>query len=512
MSSVVVQFVLEKNGSVAAQEVDAKVRTILGQLPVGTDPPVIDKLAVDAAPVMTIAVSGRRDFREVTEFARKQIKENLETLSGVGSVVLVGGRQRAVQIILDPEKMLKYDNLTVEEVRLALLRENREDPGGRVDRRQSELVLRTLGRMETPAAFNRLILGNRNGQPIRVEDVGRVEDSYEEPRGLSRLYVKGQSDPDQPGENAVSLIVQKQSGYNTVQVVEAVRKRLAELLPGLPSDIRAEVIRDQSRFIRNSMEEVQTHLLLAALLVSLSILLFLRDWRTTIIATLSIPTSLVGTFAFMYWMGFTINNFTMIGLILAVGIVVDDAVVVHENIFRHMEEYGRSGTEAAAGATREIALAVVATTLSLVVVFAPIAFMGGTVGRFFNCFGFVVGFSVLMSMFVSFTMTPMLCSPFLKLEHGAKTSKSGFFWRLLEGSYSAVLGWSLRHRWAVVLLALGVLFSTPAAVRPGRQGLRAQGRPERVRGRPSPCRRATRWSAGTRSSTRSTAGCAGCPA
>jgi HAE1 family hydrophobic/amphiphilic exporter-1 len=461
-SQVVVSFVLEKNGNVAAQEVDAKVRTILGQLPVGTDPPVIDKVAVDAAPVMTVAVSGRRDLREVTEIAKKRIKENLETINGVGSVVLVGGQPRAVHVVLDPDKLLKYEGLTVEDVRLALVRENREDPGGRVDRRQSELVLRTLGRVEKPQDFAKLIVANRNGQPVRIEDIGHVEDASEEPRGLSRLWLKGESADARPGENAVSLIVQKQSGSNTVQVADAVRKRLGDILPTLPDDVRVEVIRDQSRFIRNSMEEVKTHLLMAALLVSASILLFLRDWRTTIIATLAIPTSIVGTFAFMDAMGFTINNFTMIGLILAVGIVVDDAVVIHENIFRHMEEYGRPAMEAAATATREIALAVVATTLSLVVVFAPIAFMGGQVGRFFNCFGFVVGFSVLMSMAISFTMTPMLCARFLKLEsgHGAG-SKQGLVWRIIEGGYAAILGWSLRHRCAVVLAALGVLFSTP---------------------------------------------------
>jgi HAE1 family hydrophobic/amphiphilic exporter-1 len=457
-SQVVVQFVLEKNGAVAAQEVDSKVRTILSQLPQGTDPPIIDKLAIDAAPVMTIAVSGRRDFREVTEIAKKRIKEDLETLPGVGSVVLVGGRQRAIHVILDPDKLMKYENLTVDDVRRALVRENQEQPGGRVDRRQSELVLRTMGRVERPQDFAKLIVGNRNGQPVRIEDVGWVEDSYEEPRGLSRLWSGG----DGPGQNAVSLIVQKQAGSNTVAVVDTVRRRLDQILEGLPHDIRAETIRDQSRFIKNSMEEVKTHLLLAAVLVSASILLFLRDWRTTIIATLAIPTSLVGSFAFMYAMGFTLNNFTMIGLILAVGIVVDDAVVVHENIFRHMEEYGRSAWEAASKATSEIALAVLATTLSLVVVFAPIAFMGGQVGRFFNCFGFVVGFSVLSSMFISFTMTPVLCSRFLKLDagHGA-TSKQGFIWQMIEGSYVRLLGWSLRHRWAIVLLCVGVIAATP---------------------------------------------------
>lgn len=460
-AQVVVQFKLEKNGDVAAREVDSKVQTILSRLPVGTDPPIIDKLAIDAAPVMTVAISGRRDLREVTEIARKRVKEELETIYGVGSVVLVGGQRRAINVIIDPEQLLKYDNLTIEDIRQTLIRENQEQPGGRVDRGQSELVLRTLGRVERPEEFAYLIVGNRNGQPIRIEDIGRVEDSFEEPRGSSRLWIRGQADENQPGLNAVSLIIQKQSGSNTVAVVQAVKKRLAALQSTLPDDITCETIRDQSRFIENSMEEVKWHLLLAAILVSASILLFLRDWRTTIIATLAIPTSLIGAFTFMYLMGFSINNFTMIGLILAVGIVVDDAVVVHENIFRHMEERGLSAMEAASTATREIALAVVATTLSLVVVFAPIAFMGGMVGRFLSCFGWVVGFAVVMSMFVSFTMTPMLCSRFLKLEHGQKSSKDGFIWRMIEGTYLGMLGWSLRHRWVIVLLSLGVLFSTP---------------------------------------------------
>ena len=398
ISTVVVAFKLEKNGDVGAQEVDAKVRTILTQLPVGTDPPIIDKLAVDAAPVVTIVVSGRRDFREVTEIARKKLKEDLETLPGVGSVVLIGGRQRAVHVTLDPDKLQKYESLTVEDVRQALVRENREDPGGRVDRRQSEVGVRVLGRVERTEFFNKLIIANRNGQPVRIEDVGRAEEGIEEPRGISRLWAAGESPDDEPGQNAVSLVVQKQSGRNTVEVVDTVRKRLAELQPTLPPDIRTEVIRDQSRFIKNSMDEVKKHLFMAVVLVSLSVLLFLRDWRTTLIAALAIPTSLIGAFAFMDLMGFTLNSFTMIGLILAVGIVVDDAVVVLENIFRHMEEKGLTAWQAASSATREIALAVLATTLSLVVVFAPVAFMGGQVGRFFNAFGWVVGFCVMMSM------------------------------------------------------------------------------------------------------------------
>ncbi|MFM7740342.1 MAG: efflux RND transporter permease subunit, partial [Planctomycetota bacterium] len=260
--------------------------------------------------------------------------------------------------------------LSAEDVRQALLRQNLELPGGRVDQGPEELVLRTMGRIESSEDFERLIVADRAGYPVRISDIGRVEESFEEPRGFSRL----------DGDNAVSLIVQKQSGLNTVQVVHAVKERLEKIRPTLPQDITSVIIRDQSRFIETSIEEVKFHLLLAAVLVSLTILFFIRDWRTTLIATLAIPMSMIPTFAFMAIMGFTLNNITMLGLILAIGIVIDDAVVVHENIFRHMEEFGRSAREAARTATGEIASAVIATTLSLLVIFVPVAFMEGRVG------------------------------------------------------------------------------------------------------------------------------------
>jgi HAE1 family hydrophobic/amphiphilic exporter-1 len=464
MSQVAIEFVLEKNGAVAAQEIDAKVRTILGQLPEGTDAPIIDKFALDAAPVLTLAISGRRDAREITEIARKLIKEDLESLPGVGAVILVGGRQRAIQISIDTDRLQKYPNLTIEDVRQAITRENQEQPGGRIDQGPREVVLRTMGRIREPADFAQLIIANRHGQPIRIQDIGTVTDSIEEPRGLSRLWTN-LSAAAGPGDLAVSLIVQKQSGTNTVAVVEAVKHRLEEIRAVLPDDVVVQIIRDQSRFIENSIHEVQVHLLLAAVLVSLTILLFMRDWRTTLIATLSIPTSMIATFAFMDFMGFTINNITMLGLILAIGIVVDDAVVVHENIFRHMEEYGLSAREAAASATAEIALAVVATTLSLLVIFIPVIFMGGRVGRFFVSFGYVVAFSILMSMMISFTMTPALCSRFLKAEDGHAATKGGPVWRLVEGFYMAALRFSLAHRWLIVLVSVGVFASTPTLMK-----------------------------------------------
>lgn len=450
LSQVVINFKLSKDGDIAAQEVRAKVSTILNQLPVGTDPPLVDKLQVDAAPIMTIAVSGKRDVREVTEIAKKQIKEELETVSGVGSVVLVGGRQRAINIYLDADRLAAY-KLSAEDVRQALLRQNLEVPGGRVDQGPRELMLRTMGRIEQSSDFANLIVADRRDYPVRIRDIGRVEDSIEEPRGLSRL----------DGNNAVSVVVTKQSGTNTVEVVHAVKDRLAQLQQILPADIRYEIIRDQSKFIESSIHEVQFHLLLAAVLVSLTILLFIRDWRTTIIACVAIPASMIPTFAFMYAMDYTLNNITMLGLILAIGIVIDDAVVVHENIFRHMEEHGLSAWDAAKSATSEIASAVVATTLSLLVIFVPVAFMSGQVGRFFNSFGFVVGFSILASMFISFTLTPMLCARFLKAEEGGHKSKDGLVTRMLDSTYGWILGWSLKRRWVIVALSIGVLAATP---------------------------------------------------
>ena len=452
VSVVTVQFQLSKNGNVGTQEVRDKVNTILAELPDGTESPIIDKFDTSSMPVLTIAVSGRRDFREVTELARRKIKERLETVNGVGAITLVGGRVRAMNVIVDTDKLSSY-NLSVDDVRFALVRQNLEVPGGRIDQGSRELVLRTLGRLTTAAEFDAIIVANRNGYPIRVRDVGRVADSSEEARTLARL----------DGVNAVSLVVRKQSGTNTVQVVDDLKARLAEIAPALPPDIETVIIRDNSRFIKKSIEEVKFHLLLAAVLVSLTILLFIRDWRTTVIATLAIPTSIIPTFLFMYYMGFTLNNITMLGLILAIGIVIDDAVVVHENIFRHMEEDGMDALEAARVGTREIALAVMATSLSLVVIFLPIAFMGGIVGRFFSSFGYTVAFAVVMSLFVSFTLTPMLCSRFLKIEPGEAghaKSKDGLVYKLMDGGYGVALRWALRFKPLIVVISIVVICCT----------------------------------------------------
>ena len=458
VSAITVQFDLERNRDVAAQDVRDKVNTILARLPAGTDSPIIDKFDIDAAPVLSVSISAPRDLKEITFIADKQIKQNLETVTDVGAVNIVGGRRRAVQIAVDPGR-LRARGLTIDDISTALRQQNIEVPGGRVDQGSREMVVRTLGRMQDVEDFNILIVGNAGGQPIYLRDVSEITDSVEEPRSLSRLN----------GVNAVTLVVRKQSGSNTVKLIDSVKERLAQIQAILPPDFKLTVIRDQSIFIKRSLHEISFHLLLGAILVACTVFFFLHDWRGTVIASIAIPASLIATFTLMRAMGYTLNNFTMLGMVFAVGIVIDDAIVVLENIHRTMEEKGWSGPRAASFATREIALAVMATTLSLVVIFLPLAFMQGRVGRFFSSYGVTVAFAIMVSLFISFTLTPMLASRFLR--HTAdekrreKKAHGGPLMRWIGKHYTALLGWSLRHRWAVVLSVVLCLASIPVLQR-----------------------------------------------
>src|SRR5213593_2279920 len=448
LSSLVVQFVLEKPRDIAAQDVRDKVAGVLAQLPVGTDPPVIEKFDVDAIPVMGIALSGRRNLREVTELARRQVKEDIETLAGVGQVLMLGGQERAINISVDPDR-LTAQGLSIGEVRDAIQRQNLELPGGRLDQTRRELVVRTMGRVERAADFGDLIVARGGERPLRVRDIGTAEDGIIEPRTLSRLN----------GENAVQLVVRKQSGTNTVEVIDRVHAELDRLRAVLPADVEMRVIRDQSRFIKASIETVRVHMWLGAALVAFTVLLFMRDWRSTVVAGIAIPTSVVSTFTFMRYMGFTLNNVTMLALVLAVGIVIDDAVVVLENIFRHVEEEGTPPRRAASEATAEIALAVMATTLSLVIIFLPVAFMAGRVGRFFHSFGLTVAVAIMISLLISFTLTPSLSARVLR-RVPPERAHGGRLYRVLERAYGRLLAWSLRHRWVIVLLAVATVLST----------------------------------------------------
>jgi len=444
-----IQFLFSRSKDDAAQDVRDKVNQVLSRLPQGVEPPIIDKFDTDASPIMQVCLSGPRTLKELSFIAERQVKERLETVPDVGAVTVVGGRRRAVQIALDLDRLRAY-GLTVADVRSALAAQNVETPGGRVDQSNRELTLRTLGRVEHVWEFADLDLASRGGVPVRLGDIAKVTDGTEEARSLTRLN----------GENTVSLLVRKQSGTNTVEVIRGIKKRLEELRAELPPDVRIDVLRDQSRFIERSLDEVGFHLLLGAVLVALTVFLFLHDWRGTLIASLAIPASIIATFTLMRLMGYTLNNFTMLALVFAVGIVVDDAIVVIENIHRMIEERDLDSKSAAILATREIALAVVATTLSLVVILLPIPFMEGRTGRFFASYGVTVSFAILVSMFVSFTLTPMLGSRLLhrtvdeKLR--LKRAQGGVLMRWLADRYDSLLGWSLNHRWVVMMLAMGV--------------------------------------------------------
>ena len=451
VSIVSIQFALEKDADVAAQEVRDKIATIAGQLPKDADPPVVDKVSTDAAPVLTIAVAANRDLRETTKTVDDRIKKNIESLPGVGQVRFVGERQRQIQVWLDGEKLYAY-NLNIDQVRAALASQNVEIPGGRVDQGSREVSLRTLGRVSRPEDFARIIVANVGGSPVRVSDIGRVIDGVEEPRSLARLN----------GQSAVALEVRKQSGTNTVAVIQAVKEKVDSLATSLPPDFHISYSRDQSNFILESFKAVQEHLVLGGICAGIVVLLFIRSWRSTLITALAIPTSIISTYSLLNIMGFTLNQITMLGLVLVVGIVIDDAIVVLENVFRFMEEKKLSPVEAAIQGTRDIGLAVMATTLSLVIIFLPVAMMSGIVGRFMSSFGFTAAFAIMVSLLVSFTLTPMLCSRWLRpaAESNGTSTKDTWLFRSIDSGYRRMLRWSMAHRWAIVAVCTLVVLST----------------------------------------------------
>src|SRR5205085_1621484 len=365
VSQVFITFLLEKNADVAAQEVRDKVGLIVNDLPETAEAPIVQKLDTDAAPVLRIAVSSPRALREVTDIADKQIKKRIESINGVGNVEIVGGAKREIEIYLDPDKMRAF-NVTVPEVTAAIKQQNMEVPGGRVDEGTRELTVRTLGRIQNPADFNDVAISQRGGYAVKLSDIGYAEDGTEEQRTAATLN----------GTPAVTLVVSKQSGQNTVAVADAVKERLAEIQKTLPPNVQTEIVGDQSIFIKAAVKSIEHHLIEGGLLAAIVVFLFLWNFRSTLIAAIAIPTSIVATFGLMAAMGYTLNQITMLALTLMVGIVIDDAIVVLENIFRFVEEKGMPPFQAAIEGTKEIGLAVMATTLSLLAMTArPISFV-----------------------------------------------------------------------------------------------------------------------------------------
>ncbi|CAN5887795.1 efflux RND transporter permease subunit [soil metagenome] len=460
VSMVVVAFLLEKDADVAAQEVRDRVNRVLPLLPRTIDQPTVEKFDPDSAPVLTLALSAKKPIRDITEYADKRLRRQLESVSGVGQVVVVGGRSRQVNVSLDADRLRAY-NLTVTDVARALQSQNAEIPGGRVEQGAASMTLRTRGRVQSIEEFGNIVVRERAGHPVQLRDVARVEDD------MAEAETKANVD----GEPTVLLTIRRQSGTNTVQVVDAVKERLAEVSPMLPAGYDVRVVRDQADFIRASISTVEEHLVLGSILAAAVVLVFLWNWRSTLIAAVAIPTSIIATFGLIWQQGFTLNSMTMLALTLAVGICMDDAIVVLENIYRFVEEKGMSPREAAVEATREIGLAVLATTLSLIAIFVPVGFMGGIVGRFMTSFGFTMSFAILVSLLVSFTLTPMMAARLIKIKprrvdaagrgiDDHASSKDSRFFRPLDAAYTRILQWSLGHRMVIAGIAALVLLSS----------------------------------------------------
>jgi HAE1 family hydrophobic/amphiphilic exporter-1 len=450
-SQVAIQFVLEKDINVAAQDVRDKINGILPNLPVGIDPPVVSKLDPGAIPVLTVALSADRPLRDITEYADKVFKRQLDGTPGVGSVDIVGGQARQINVWIDPSRLNAY-GLSATNIIQALQTQNIQVPGGNIDQGTQRLTLRTLGRVESIAELEHLVVANRGGVPVKLIDVARVEDGAAERVTIANVN----------GQPAVALNIVKQSGSNTLNVVRDVKARLAGLTAALPPGYRMKIVSDQSVFVEASTRAVQEHLIVGSFLAAVVVLLFLRDVRATIIAAIAIPTSLISTFTFLNAFGLTLNIVTLLALALVVGIVIDDAIVVLENIYRFIREKKMPPFQAAIEATREVGGAVTSTTMSLIAVFLPLAFMGGIVGRFMRSFGYTMAFAIAVSLLVSFTLTPMLSSRWLKASGpGATTggARGGRIYMALENSYRWLLQRALRRRWVVAVLSLVVLFS-----------------------------------------------------
>ncbi len=488
-SVVTIQFLLNKSTDVAFSEVQSKVNLALPNLPTNINQPTVQKLSTDSGAVFSFAlIADGENIRDITEYADKTLRPQIESVSGVGQATIIGGRLRQMNVTLNPERLLAY-NLTAVGVRNALLAENVEVPGGSLESPDDRVSVRTMGRFTSAKELGQMVVAQQDGQPIHLSDLGQVEDGAVEADTIATVN----------GKNTVVINVQKQSGSNTIAVITALKEKLAEIQKTLPRGYSTEVTRNQGVFIQASVDTVEEHLMLGSVLAAVVVLLFLWDWRSTVISSLAIPASIVATFALIYAMGFTLNTITLLALTLAVGIVIDDAILVLENIVRFMKDKNQSPRKAAIEATQEIGLAVLATTLSLVAIFLPIAFMSGILGRFLTSFGLTMAFAILISLLVAFTLTPMLSSRWLKGSPDAEKAedeagyvatkpenhqespshpqdrntseppetagKRGIYHKI-ETGYWHLVRWALHHRWAVVIACIALFMSiVPLGIR-----------------------------------------------
>ncbi|MGC6442380.1 MAG: efflux RND transporter permease subunit [Rubripirellula sp.] len=452
-SFVIVTIELDREIDAAVQDVRDAVAGVINQLPPGLDPPIVKKRDLDSSPIMTLAVSGNRSSRELYVLADRYVKNVIESARGVAEVEIAGAADRAIQVDIDAKRLAAHQ-LSILQVREALNRQNAEVPGGRVDEGTRERALRTLGRVSQSSDFKDLVITNIDGHPIRLSDLGTVQDTTKEVRTLARMN----------GQPAVVMQIQRQSGENTVAVIDAIKERLPRCSELLPDDVEVTVIQDQSRYILEALHEIQRHLISGSLLACLTVLLFMKSWRSTLVASVAIPASIIATFAFMKWFDFTLNNVTMLALVLMVGVVIDDAIVVLENIFHCIEEKGLSPHQAAIQGTQEIGLAVLATTMSLVIVFLPVSFLSSVTGRMLFEFGVTASIAILISMLISFSLTPMMCSKLLKQEPQSTgelradrpKSRRGFY-GIIESLYLWTLEKALKFRWLTLAMVVAVI-------------------------------------------------------
>ncbi len=455
LSFVFAEFTLETEGIVAAQEVREKISSIRSELPKDVEDPIVQRYDPAAAPIMSIVMGGDRPIRELTSIADKLVKEKIESIKGVGSVEIIGGSEREFQVLLDLDAM-NARKLTYNDIRYSISNANFEVPAGHLNQGSTEMLVRTMGRFENLDDIKSVIVKNNEGKVIRLKDIANVLDTVAERRSLSRFNHR----------EAVTLQVKRQSGANTVETAQKVTESLNEINNLLPTGVIVEVARDNSIFIEESLHDVQLTIFFGGALAIFVIFMFLANLPSTIISAMALPVSIVATFTAMNFLGFTLNMMSLLALSLAVGLLIDDAIVVIENIYRHMDK-GETPLEAAKNGTSEIGLAVMATTFAIVVVFLPVAFMSGIVGRFFYQFGLTIAVAVLVSLFVAFTLTPMLSSKYLKKEKPlVKGSKNPvktalFYWnrffKRFGDVYRRFLGWTLKHR-IITLAAAACIF------------------------------------------------------
>jgi len=445
VSIVFVKFDMDKNADVGIQEVRDKIEQVKSNFPDGTESPVVLKLDMDAAAVLNVVVTGNRDIIELTELAKKQVKEVIENTSGVGSVSVVGGREREIHVTLDPLKLYSLQ-IPITSVTSALAQQNFEIPGGKVEQNHNSYSLRILGRIPSVEDFKNIFVATKNGVPIKLSDVATVEDSGEYEQQSTRL----------DGQRCVTLEIKKQSGSNTLKVIDGVKEKIKMIEQTLPPDMKITIMSDQSGSIRASVNTVLEHLFLGAILAGIMVLVFMGSLRSTFIAFLAIPISVVGAFIFMSIKGFTLNSITLLGLTVAVGIVIDDAIVMLENIYRHMEKYNKTPIQAAVDGSKEITATIIATTLAILVIFLPLAYMGGMVGRVLSSYGWTVVFAIALSGIVALTLTPMLCSKLLV--KASKRSRIDKIVNIINMSlvkrYIPMLNWSIHHKLVMVILSI----------------------------------------------------------